>query len=146
MPNETVSGAGQLGEARPHLGAHALRQDVGAVLVGVGREQGELLPAHARGAVEAALGRAHRRRPTRAQRVVAGPVPELVVDPLEAVEVGHDQAEGASVRRARSSSESNTSSKPRRLRRPVRVSGGPRWSGWRRALRLACARPRSAGP
>ena len=75
-----------------HRRADALGEHEGAVLVAVGREHGELLPSHARGAVEAALGAGDGGRDAR-EHLVAGRVAVRVVHALEAVEVADDQAE-----------------------------------------------------
>ena len=75
-----------------HGGADALGEHVGAVLVGVGREDRELLASDASGPVEPALRAADRVRHA-PEDVVAGGVAVHVVHALEAVEVADDQAE-----------------------------------------------------
>ena len=75
-----------------HGRADALGEHVGAVLVGVRGQHRELLAAHARGSVEAALGAADRVGHA-LEHGVAGGVPVGVVHALEAVEVADDQAE-----------------------------------------------------
>ena len=72
--------------------SRALGQHVGAVLVAVGRDQGELLSSHPRRAVEAPLDRPERGRHS-AQRFVSGRVPQRLVHAREAVQIGHDEAE-----------------------------------------------------
>ena len=86
---QALAGAGRGGG---HVDARALGKHVGAVLVAVRREQRELLAAHARGGVEAALHPAERGG-HHAQRVVAGRVPEPLVHAREAVHVEHHEAE-----------------------------------------------------
>jgi hypothetical protein len=81
-----------VGERLVDSGPNALGEHVGAVLVGVRRQHGELLPAHSRRSVEAALGAADcvGHAP---EDGIAGGVPVGVVHALEAVEVADDQAE-----------------------------------------------------
>ena len=72
--------------------AHALGEDVGAVLVGVRGEDRELLASHPGGRVPAALALLEGVA-DRAQDLVARGVPELVVHLLEVVEVADDHAQ-----------------------------------------------------
>src|SRR5919201_794374 len=87
-------GEGIVGEGVADGAAEAVGEDVGAVLVGLGQEQGELLAAHAGDDVDPALGALEDARDG-GEPLVGHAVAELVVDVLEAVEVDDDDAEAA---------------------------------------------------
>ena len=98
----SVSGTGAFLKACSHLGAHPLGEDVGAVLVGVRGEDRELLAAHARRAVEAALGLASRASRHAAQGVVARSVARESLTRLKRSRSPTIRLKIASLRRARS--------------------------------------------
>ena len=83
---------GVAGEVALDRGAQALGHQVGLVLGGARQQQRELLPA---GAGDRVAGAAEGGEdpPDPHERVVAGAVPQLVVDGLEVVEVADDDAE-----------------------------------------------------
>ena len=88
------------------------------MLVGLGQHEGELLASDAGGTSMRRLLTSSR-RPTACERLVAGVVAEPVVDGLEVVAVGEQQAERCPPRSERASSLSITRWKPRRLSSPV---------------------------
>ena len=83
-----------VGEVVAHGAAEPVRKNVGAVLVCLGQQQGELLAAHARHDVDPALG-ALEHGPDGREPLVRHAVAEFVVDVLEAIEVDDDHAETA---------------------------------------------------
>ena len=77
-----------------HVVAQALGDHVGAVLVGFRQEQRELLAAHTRSGVDTALAGVEQGGEA-LKALIAGRVPEQVVDALEVVQVGDQQRAGA---------------------------------------------------
>ena len=93
MPKLIVSGMRVVREALADRAPHALGGDVGAALVRIRQQHGELLAAHARGKVDAAVRRAQDLAGA-AQDLVPARMSEPVVDLLEVVEVAEHEAHG----------------------------------------------------